>query len=171
MISWKRMISCLSYDLHNVINVPTCSLTQRGTLLDLCLVTQPERFKKSLNLECDCHDLICLTTKLAVPKASQNIIRYLFFITFVDQYHIYDLYTLSEYMEVLYCDYLSVAMQAFSETLSKVTDHHAPIKIKRVHGKQVPYLNSEWRKSCYRRNMARNWNIYIYIYIYISNVC
>ena len=63
---------------------------------------------------------------------------------------------LSEYMEVLYCDDLSVAMQTFSETLSKVIDHHAPLKVKRVHGKQVPYMNSEWRKSCYRRNMARN---------------
>ena len=151
--------ACVSFDLHNIIKGPTCSMTQRGTLLDLCLVTQPERFTKSLNLECwlsDCHNLICVTTKLTVPKASQNVIRYRSFKKFVDQYYIYDLYMLSEYMEVLYCDDLSVAMQTFSETLSKVIDHHAPLKVKRVHGKQVPYMNSEWRKSCYRRNMARN---------------
>ena len=141
--------ACVSFDLHNIIKGPACSMTQRDTLLDLCLVTQPERFKKSLNLECwlsDCHNLICVTTKLTVPKASQNVIRYRSFKKFVDQYYIYDLHMLSEYMEVLYCDDLSVAMQTFSETLSKVIDHHAPLKVKRVHGKQVPYMNSEWRK-------------------------
>ena len=83
--------ACVSFDLHNVIKGPTCSMTQRGTLLDLCLVTQPERFKKSLNLECwlsDCHNLICVTTKLTVPKAPQNVIRYRSFKMFVDQYYI-----------------------------------------------------------------------------------
>ena len=34
--------ACVSFDLHNIIKGPTCSMTQRGTLLDLCLVTQPE---------------------------------------------------------------------------------------------------------------------------------
>ena len=55
--------ACVSFDLHNIIKGPTCSMTQRRTLLDLCLVTQPERFTKSLNLECwlsDCHNLVLL---------------------------------------------------------------------------------------------------------------
>ena len=42
--------ACVSFDLHNIIKGPTCSMTQRGTLLDLCLVIQPDGFKKSLNL-------------------------------------------------------------------------------------------------------------------------
>ena len=42
--------ACVSFDLHNIIKGPACSMTQQGTLLDLCLVTQPERFKISLNL-------------------------------------------------------------------------------------------------------------------------
>ena len=83
--------ACVSFDLHNIIKSPTRSITQRGTLLDLWLITQPERFKKSLILECwlsDCHNLICVTTKLTVPNASQNVIRYRSFKNFVDQYYI-----------------------------------------------------------------------------------
>ena len=64
--------ACVSFDLHNVIKGPTCSMTQRGILLDLCLVTQPERFKKSLNLECRPQSYLCYYYRRNMARNLKN---------------------------------------------------------------------------------------------------
>ena len=43
---------CENFDLQNLITDPTCFKNQNGSLIDLCLVSNPVRFKKSLNLDC-----------------------------------------------------------------------------------------------------------------------
>ena len=61
---------CETFDLQNLIFDPTCFKKQKGSLIDLCLVSNPLRFKKALNLDCwlsDWHNFICITTKLSVP--------------------------------------------------------------------------------------------------------
>ena len=141
--------SCVSFDLHNLVKSPTCHMTSKGTLLDLCLVSQPMRFKKSLNLECwlsDCHNFICITTKLSVSKQSPDIIRYHSFKHFVDEQFVHDLYLLSELMESNKDEQDSVATQMFCDSFINVVEHHAPLKTKYTRHNNVPFINSQWRK-------------------------
>ena len=43
---------CETFDLQNLVTEPTCFKNQNGSLIDLCLVSNPTRFKKALNLDC-----------------------------------------------------------------------------------------------------------------------
>ena len=62
---------CNSYDISNLVTSAPCFTSDKGTLLDLCIASKPFRFRNTLNLDCwlsDFHNLICITTKLNVPK-------------------------------------------------------------------------------------------------------
>ena len=77
---------CISFDIHNLVNTPTCYQSHSGTSVDVCLVSKPFRFKATLNLDCwlsDFHNLICVTTKLSLPKQSGRSLKVaaLFFAT------------------------------------------------------------------------------------------
>ena len=88
-----------SFYLQNLISDPTCLKKQNGSLIDLCLVWNPLRFKKALNLDCwlsDWHNFICITTKLSVPCEKLSVIMYRSLKNFVDDYFICDLYHLME---------------------------------------------------------------------------
>ena len=67
--------ACVSFDLHNLVtSSPTFHKSCNGSLIDLCLVSKPLRFKKALNLDCwlsDFHSIVCITTKLSLPKMYQ----------------------------------------------------------------------------------------------------
>ena len=42
---------CETFDLQNLVNDPTCLKNRKGSLIDLCLVSNPSRFKKALNFK------------------------------------------------------------------------------------------------------------------------
>ena len=66
-------------------------------MINLCLISNPLRFKNALNLDCwlsDWHNFICITTKLSVP--CQKGVMYRSFKNFVNDYFIFDLYHLLE---------------------------------------------------------------------------
>ena len=90
---------CISFDMHNLVSAPTCHKTSVGTLVDICLVSKPLRFKTTLNLDCwlsDFHNFICVTTKLYFPKRSPRVIQYRSYKNFVDELFINDLLVLSQ---------------------------------------------------------------------------
>ena len=97
---------CISFDMHNLVSAPTCYKTSVGTLVDICLVFKPLRFKTTLNLDCwlsDFHKFICVTTKLYFPKRSPRVIQYQSYKNFVDELFINDLLVLSQTM--MYCNH------------------------------------------------------------------
>ena len=70
---------CKTFDLQNLVTEPTCFKNKNGSLIDLCLVSNPTRFKKALNLDCwfsDWHNFIWITTKLFTPHQKPNVITY-----------------------------------------------------------------------------------------------
>ena len=143
--------ACVSFDLHNLVTSPTCQKSCNGSFIDLCLVSKPLRFKKALNLYCwlsDFHNIVCITTKLSLPKRSPNVISYRTLKNFNDDAFVYDLFQLSEAM--VYCNRdINWCMQYFSTCLYD-------IKKKTIRQNSVPYMNSELRKLNYQRNMMRN---------------
>ena len=67
---------CETFDLQNLVTEPTCFKNLKS-LIDLCLVSNPTRFKKALNLDywlSDWHNFICITTKLFAPHQKPNVI-------------------------------------------------------------------------------------------------
>ena len=150
--------ACVSFDLYNFVTSPTCHKSCNGSLIDLCLVSKPLRFKKALNLDCwlsDFHKIVCVTTKLSLPKRSPNVIPYRSLKNFNDDAFVYDLFQLSEAM--VYCNRdINWCMQHFSTCLYDIVNLHAPIKTKTIRQISVPYMNSELRKLNHKKNMMRN---------------
>ena len=91
---YKRLKNiCETFDLQHLVNDPTCVRNQKGSLIDLCLVSNPSRFKKALNLNCwlsDWHNYICVTTKLFAPHQKPSVIMHRSFILLmITSYGIY----------------------------------------------------------------------------------
>ena len=150
---------CETFDLQNLVNDPTCFKNQKGSLIDLCLVSNPSRFKKALNLNCwlsDWHNFICVTTKLFAPHQKPSVIIYRCFKNFIDDYFICDLYHLLESLNFDKSDGINTCFQTFIDCLNDIVNFHAPLKTKTIRKNNVPYMNSEWRKMMYKRNMMRN---------------
>ena len=150
---------CISYDIQNLVSAPTCHKSSVGTLIDICLVSKPLRFKTTLNLDCwlsDFHDFICITTKLSFPKRPPTIIQYRSYKNFVDELFISDLF-ISSHAAMMYCDHnIDMCIDFFVTHLNDIIDKHAPMKYKKVQQNNVPYMNSELRKLNYQSNMLRN---------------
>ena len=149
---------CISFDIHNLVNTPTCYKIHSGTLVDVCLVSKPFRFKTTLNLDCwlsDFHNFICVTTKLSLPKRQPRIIQYRSYKNFVEELFVTDLCILSQIM-MHYNHNVDVCVETFITYLCGIIDKHAPMKTKKVYQNNVPYMNSELRKLNYKRNMMRN---------------
>ena len=150
---------CETFDLQNLISDPTCLKKQKGSLIDLCLVSNPLRYKKALNLDCwlsDWHNFICITTKLSVPCQKPSVIMYRSFKNFVDDYFICDLYHLLESLNFYNKDAINTCFKHFVDCLDDIVNHHAPLKTKTIRKNNVPYMKSKWRKMMYKRNMMRN---------------
>ena len=151
---------CNSYDISNLVTSATCYKSDKGTLLDLCIVSKPFRFRNTLNLDCwlgDFHNFICITAKVNVPKRLPKIIRYRSFKHFNEQHFNVDLYALSYVISQCVMD-TNACTRYFCELLRNIVDMHAPIKTKTIRHNNVPYMNSELRKWQYKRNMLRNVN-------------
>ena len=103
------------HDSHNLVTSATCFKGVKGTLIDLCLVSKPLRFKATLNLDCffnDFHNVICIPPKLNMPRRSPNFIRYRSYKTFDQSKFKYDLYVISEIMSCLHND-VNLCTRAF----------------------------------------------------------
>ena len=137
---------CISFDIHNLVSAPTCHKTSVGTLVDICLVSKPLRFKTTLNLDywlSDFHHFICVTTKLYFPKRSPRIIQYRWY-----KYNVLlinELLILSQTM--MFCNHsVDICIEFFIIHLIDSIDKHAPMKFKTVRQNNVSYVNSELRK-------------------------
>jgi len=136
----------------------TCFKGIPGTLLDVCLVSRPKRFKPALNLDCwlsDFHNFICVTTKLNMSKQTPNVISYRSYKNLDKESFIHDLYMLSNVMSSAQNN-VDLWTRSFCEYLTTVIDSHCPLKRKTLRHRNVPYMNAELRKLQYQRNMMRN---------------
>ena len=117
---------CIAYDIQNLVSATTCHKSSVGTLIDVCFVSKPLRFKTTLNLDCwlcDFHNFICITTKLSFPKRPTSVIQYRSYKHFVDELFISDLFILSHAM--MYGDHdIDMCIDFFVIHLNYIIDKH-----------------------------------------------
>ena len=87
-----------AYELHNLVTSDTCFKGAKCSRIDPCLASNPLRFKAALYLDCwlsHFHNIVCITTKLNMPRRSPNVIKYRSYNNFDQSKFTYDLYVLS----------------------------------------------------------------------------
>ena len=68
------------YGLCNIVDTPTCFKSNSPTLIDVAFVNNPRRCNKVITFDCglsDCHNMVCISTKLHVPPKHRICDNYL----------------------------------------------------------------------------------------------
>ena len=97
-----------------------------------------------------------LVLKSCIGYQKPSVIMYRSFKNFIDDYFICDLYHLLESLNFDKSDGINTCFQTFIDCLNDIVNFHAPLKTKTIRKNNVPYINSEWWKMMYKRNMMRN---------------
>ena len=164
---------CDQFCLTNTISVPTRVTASTKTLLDVILVSHPERFVSSgtLRLGISDHDLIYVVRKQGLPKPNVRSIEYRSMKNFDEPAFLSSLsnilwdtaYTFDGVNDI-WCHWKSL--------LKQVIDHYAPLNCKRVNLKSnhLPWINPAIQKQMRVRNLLykkfrriptnENWNNY-----------
>lgn len=135
------------YNLKNIIRGATCfKSTSNPSLIDVILTNKPKSLAGQLNCHIgmsDFHNFICSSSKFNVPKLERTRIQYRSFKHFCEKSFLNDVKTIH------IDDSLDIDRQVsnYTESLKQVVDKHAPLKIKYVTNKQVPYMNERLRKA------------------------
>ena len=147
---------CDQFCLTNTISVPTRVTASTKTLLDVILVSHPERFVSSgtLRLGISDHDLIYVVRKQGLPKPNVRSIEYRSMKNFDEPAFLSSLsdilwdtaYTF-EGVNDIWCHWKSL--------LEQVIDHYAPLNCKRVNLKSnhLPWINPAIQKQMRVRNL------------------
>ena len=102
----------------------------------------------------DFHSLICAATKLYMPELKPSTIRYRSFKNFNSDLFLKDL-SLIPFNIIEIFDDVDDTYWIWNELIMQIVNEHAPIKIKTIKGKRVPYMNGELRRSINVRNMMK----------------
>ena len=147
-----------SFGLKNIIKKPTCRKEWSQSLVDVILVTQHRSFFKPINSPCwlsDFHHIICVSTRMALPKRPKQEIIYRSFKHFNADNFVMDLFVAFESC-VFYDVNVNVCVRYVIDSIQDIVNKHAPFKSKFLQHNNVPHMNQEWRKACHNRNMYRN---------------
>ena len=149
---------CELFNLHNLIQEPTCHKGPTSTILDVILVSNPRRYAGTLNcpfVVSDFHNIIAAATKRFAPLYTPRKIVYRSYKHFDDENFVSDIVHAPFPVGDIFEDIEDMAW--FTSTLlSDIINRHAPVKTKTIKAESVPYMNGKLRKAIYSRNMARN---------------
>ena len=162
------------YGVTNIVNEPTCFKSiDNPSLIDLVITNVPKRIKTAISIDTglsDFHNMICFSTKLHVKQRKKKIINYRSYKHFEEGSYLKDLSEIPFHVAEVF-DSMDDAYWFCDKLVKSVINLHAPLKQRIVSHKQVPYMNSELRKSINVRNMLRrkydnnkskeNWQKYI----------
>ena len=169
--SYSLSNSCDQFCLSNTISVPTRVTASTKTLLDVILVSHPERFvsSRTLRLGLNGHDLIDIGRKQTLPKANVGSMEYRSMKNFDEPAFLSSLsdipwdtaYTFDDVNDIC-CHWESLLKQAI--------DHHAPLKRVNLKSNHLPWINPAIQKQMRIRNLLykkfrriptnENWNKY-----------
>jgi len=150
---------CEMYEFKNVVNVPTCfkSLTNES-LLDVILVSRPQRFHESMVFDTglsDFHRMVNICTKMHAPRKLPRKIFYRSFKKFDESEFKRDVGNIPVGICQIFDDVDDIAW-CHEKLLSEVIEDHAPLKRKFLKKESAPFMNSELRKAIFKRNQLRN---------------
>ena len=133
------------YGLSNIVRTPTCFKGKTPSLLDVIFVNKPKRFNPVITFNCglsDCHNMVCVSTKLHVLPQNRKLIHYRSYKKFDENKFCADLISAPFHVSEVFDD-IDDSYWFFSSILNNVISEHAPIKTKVLKRTQVPYMNSE----------------------------
>ena len=143
------------YGMTNIVKTPTCFKSIVPTLIDVIIVNKPKRFNTVITFDCglsDCHNMVCVSTKLHVPHNHRKVIHYRSYKKFNDDTFNDDLISAPFQVAEIF-DSVDDSYWFFSKLLGDIISEHAPVKTKILKRTQVPYMNSTLRKSINVKNM------------------
>ena len=135
-----------------------CFKWETPTLLDVILTNNTKRVGHALNIGngvSDCHNLICFSTKIQVPRKLQNVLTYRSYKHFDACQFKYDLSSAPYHVARIFDDF-DDEYWFINELMVDVIDSHAPTKRRKPVNNPVPFMNAKLRKACHTKSMARN---------------
>ena len=70
---------CELYDLKNLVEGPTCFKGDSPTSIDVILVSNPRRFKRSINVSCglsDFHNFTAVASRINMAPRNPRLVNY-----------------------------------------------------------------------------------------------
>jgi exonuclease III len=138
---------CAVFGFKNMVKEPTCFKSiVNESLIDVILVSKPQRFNESLVFDTglsDCHKMINISTKLHAPKREPRKILYRSFKRFDESAFRKDVASSPFHVSHIFEDVNDVAW-FHEKLLLDVINSHAPLKQKTLKKDSVPFMNSEW---------------------------
>ena len=162
-VNFKNSVHSLSdvmsaYDLHNMVNQPTCFKNPSNpTILDVILTPTPRRLFSCINLNTDVsdfHNLIAVATRLNVSRNNKRKFKYRSYKNFDKAAFQYDLSVAPFHVCCLF-DEPDDALWAHNNLLSPILNEHAPLKTKMARRKVLPVMNGELRRAINVKAMLR----------------
>jgi hypothetical protein len=140
-----------------MVKGPTCF---KGNLsaIDVILVNQHKRFKHDLNVNCslsDFHNMVCISTRMNVPKTEGRQIVYRSFKHFNENDFNYDVSCIPMSVCNVFDD-IDDATWCYDVMLKDIIEQHAPMKTKFSKKPKEPFMNSVLRKNRFKMQQLRN---------------
>ena len=149
---------CDVFGLINLGKRPTCFKGDTPTLVDVFLTNRPKLFSGVLNIDIgasDFHNYVCVASRAFAPRQIRRQITYRNMKNFHEEDFRADIDNVPFHVSYVFND-IDDIYWAHNQLFLSILNEHAPPKIKWIIKEQVPYMNSELRKTILQRNMWRN---------------
>ena len=144
--------------LTNLVKQPTCFKGDTPTLVDVFLTNKPKCSSGVLNIDIgasDFHNYVCVASRAFAPRQIRRQITYRSMKNFREENFRADIDNVPFHVASVFDD-IDDIYWAQNQMFLSVLNEHAPQKTKWIKKDQVPYMNSELRKTILQRNMWRN---------------
>ena len=144
---------CDQICLTNVIRNPTRVTNSSKSLLDVILVSHPERYETSGNLHLGIsdHDLVYTVKKLRLPKPKARTIEFRSLKNLDNEAFISDLKSIPWDSSYTF-DNVDDVWAHWEKLYKQVLDKHAPVQQIRLRDNQLPWINPSIQKQIRLRN-------------------
>ena len=145
-----------TYNLTNLVKLPTCFKSSKGTLIDVLLTNKPKSFQKTFVCETglsDHHKLVGTILRSTFVKLPPKIIKYRSYKNFDKNKFCHEL------DQILLRGNLFKVNDPYdklTDILSSTLEKHAPLKSKVIRGNQAPFMNKDLSKAIMEKSRLRN---------------
>ncbi len=149
---------CNLFDLKNVITLPTCFKTPRGTLLDVILTPNIKCLQTHGVIDTglsDYHRMIYMVTKVHTPKPQKRQVTYRSLKTLNVEQYICDLEMASFHVGEIFED-VDDHYYFVNTLFTEITNEHIHLKTRNIKPKQPPFMNAALCKAIINKARLQN---------------
>lgn len=148
---------CEVMDMQNLIKQPTC-YKDTPSLLDVIITNKKDSFTTHGSFDTglsDFHHCVYATMKCHSPPTQAKWINYRSFKNFDEEQFKADIARTPFHVCELFDD-VNDAYWLHNQLLTQIINEHAPIKKKKMHKKEVPFMNADYRRAIRKKAQLRN---------------